>query len=236
VLLSAEPESGKTRVLEVLNTLVPKPMFNLSPSPATIFRTLAKYPITLLLDEIDTIFTRKGKEDNYEDLRGLLNVLLALDYEDWLPGPDRCEYLGQTVWHMPDAFNCPTPVACAVGSALPEILRLEPHDLVQERAALIGVVVGRDDLVLTVRFALGPQAASHQDVDKLALIASRVTANDDALIAVREGHTGVRVVVRNAAADPAGAGLQLVPTARAISSAFTASARGAPCCAHLRRT
>jgi len=67
-LLSPEPESGKTRVLEVLEPLVPESLLTLSPSPATIFRTLADVQMTLLLDEVDTIFSRKGKDDTNEDL------------------------------------------------------------------------------------------------------------------------------------------------------------------------
>jgi len=73
-LLSPEAGSGKTRVLEVLDLLVPESMFCLSASPAAIFRTLATRQITLLFDEVDTIFARRGKEDANEDLRALLNA------------------------------------------------------------------------------------------------------------------------------------------------------------------
>jgi hypothetical protein len=73
-LLSPEMGSGKTRVLEVLDLLVPQSMFCLSASPAAIFRTLSKDPITLLVDECDTIFTRHGKDDENKDLRALLNA------------------------------------------------------------------------------------------------------------------------------------------------------------------
>lgn len=73
-LLSPEPGSGKTRVLEVLDTLVPNPMHVLSASPAAIFRTIAQRRPTLLLDEVDAIFGRRGKDENNEDLRALLNA------------------------------------------------------------------------------------------------------------------------------------------------------------------
>jgi hypothetical protein len=73
-LLSPEAGSGKTRVLEVLDLLVPRPMFCLSASAAAIFRTLANEQVTLLFDEVDTIFAKRGKEDSNEDLRGLLNA------------------------------------------------------------------------------------------------------------------------------------------------------------------
>lgn len=73
-LLSPEPASGKTRVLEVLDLLVPKPLFALNASAAAVFRTLAKDQITLLFDEVDAIWKKKGKDDGHEDLRALLNA------------------------------------------------------------------------------------------------------------------------------------------------------------------
>jgi hypothetical protein len=73
-VLSPEPESGKSRVLEILETLTPEPMLCLSPSPATVFRTLSDRQITLLMDEVDTVWQTKGKDDTHEDLRGLLNA------------------------------------------------------------------------------------------------------------------------------------------------------------------
>lgn len=73
-VLSPEPESGKTRVLEILDLLTPRPMLVFSPSVAAIFRKLAQEQITLLFDEVDTIFTKRGKDDQNEDLRALLNA------------------------------------------------------------------------------------------------------------------------------------------------------------------
>ena len=73
-LLSPEPSSGKTRVLEILNLLVPDPMFTLNASSASIFRLLAENQITLLFDEVDTVWKGRGKDDNQEDLRALLNA------------------------------------------------------------------------------------------------------------------------------------------------------------------
>ncbi len=72
-LLSPEPGSGKTRALEILELLVPAPMHVLNASPAAIFRTIQSERPALLLDEVDTMFTRKGKDDEHQDLRGLLN-------------------------------------------------------------------------------------------------------------------------------------------------------------------
>lgn len=73
-LLSPEAGSGKTRVLEVLEPMTPNPMMSLSASPAAVFRTLSDRQITLLFDECDTIFSKRGKDDANEDLRALLNA------------------------------------------------------------------------------------------------------------------------------------------------------------------
>jgi hypothetical protein len=74
-LLSPEPGSGKTRTLEVLELLTPTPLHALSASPAAVFRTLENEQTTLLMDEVDAIFSRRrGADDGAEDLRALLNA------------------------------------------------------------------------------------------------------------------------------------------------------------------
>jgi hypothetical protein len=73
--LSAEPESGKTRALEISNLLVPKPVDAINVSAAYLFRKVAADSPTILFDEIDTVFnTRNGAAGNNEDIRGLLNA------------------------------------------------------------------------------------------------------------------------------------------------------------------
>ena len=73
-LLSPEPGSGKTRTLEILELLVPDPMHALSASPAPIFRSIDAERPTLLFDEVDALFGRRGSDDGAEDLRALLNA------------------------------------------------------------------------------------------------------------------------------------------------------------------
>lgn len=73
-LLSPEPGSGKTRTLGVLELLVPDPMSVLSASPAAVFRSIEAQQPTLLFDEVDAIFGRRGSDDSSEDLRALLNA------------------------------------------------------------------------------------------------------------------------------------------------------------------
>lgn len=66
------PGSAKTRVLEVAQHLVRAPEMTISATTAALFRMVSDGPITILFDEVDTIFT--GKCGNNEDLRGLLNA------------------------------------------------------------------------------------------------------------------------------------------------------------------
>ncbi|WP_406306260.1 DUF3631 domain-containing protein [Streptomyces sp. NBC_00885] len=72
--LSPEVGSGKTRALEVLDTLVPRPMQAVNCSPAALFRAVSDTEgrPTVLYDEIDTVFGPKARDN--EDLRGLLNA------------------------------------------------------------------------------------------------------------------------------------------------------------------
>jgi hypothetical protein len=73
VLASAEPGSGKTRVLEVAQYLVRAPEMTISATPAALFRLVSMGPITILFDEVDVIFNPRNG-GNHEDLRGLLNA------------------------------------------------------------------------------------------------------------------------------------------------------------------
>ena len=73
VLDSAEPGSGKTRVLELLALLAANPEMTISATVAALFRMIAENPLTLLFDEVDAIFNPKNG-GNYEDLRALLNA------------------------------------------------------------------------------------------------------------------------------------------------------------------
>ncbi len=72
--LSPEPGSGKSRALEVMEQLVPRPVHCINVSPSYLFRKVAHEdgPPTLLYDEIDTVFGPKAKDN--EDIRGMLNA------------------------------------------------------------------------------------------------------------------------------------------------------------------
>lgn len=71
---SAEMRSGKTRVLDCVELLVPAPFRVVTPSEAVTYTVLARRPRpTLLLDEADAIFGPRTAE-RYEGLRAILNA------------------------------------------------------------------------------------------------------------------------------------------------------------------
>ena len=70
---SAEKQSGKTRLAELIKLLVPRPWLVVTPSEAVLYRKIEQEAPTLLLDEVDTIFSRKASS-SYEGLRALLNA------------------------------------------------------------------------------------------------------------------------------------------------------------------
>ncbi|MDT0307024.1 DUF3631 domain-containing protein [Streptomyces sp. DSM 44917] len=72
--LSPEPGSGKSRALEIVETLVPRPMVAVNASAAALFRAVSGTDgrPTILFDEIDTVFGPKAGDN--EELRGFLNA------------------------------------------------------------------------------------------------------------------------------------------------------------------
>ena len=74
VFASPEPGSGKTRALEITETLVPKPIESVNATPAYLFRKVSDEDgaPTILYDEIDTVFGPKAKDN--EEVRGFLNA------------------------------------------------------------------------------------------------------------------------------------------------------------------
>ena len=66
-ITSPSPECGKTTLLTLLGTLVPKALHASNITAPTVFRAVEKWQPTLLIDEADT-FLR-----NSDDLRGILN-------------------------------------------------------------------------------------------------------------------------------------------------------------------
>jgi hypothetical protein len=69
---SAEKMSGKSTLLDLLETVVCRPWLVVSVSEAVAFRKIQADSPTLLLDEVDTIF--KGPPEYNEGLRAILNA------------------------------------------------------------------------------------------------------------------------------------------------------------------
>jgi hypothetical protein len=70
---SAEMGSGKTRLLEVLELVTPGAQRPANISPAALFRVIEAGTVTLLIDEVDTIFSPKASSSS-EEVRGILNA------------------------------------------------------------------------------------------------------------------------------------------------------------------
>jgi hypothetical protein len=68
---SPERRSGKTRLLECLRLIVREPVPMAGASIAALFRLVEERHPTLLMDEVDAHFGKRGPDT--EDLRGLLN-------------------------------------------------------------------------------------------------------------------------------------------------------------------
>ena len=113
--LSPEPGSGKTRALEITETLVPNPVEAINATPAYLFRKVSSpngLP-TILYDEIDTLFGPKAKDN--EEIRGILN---AGHRRGAMAG--RCVVKGKTVETEELPAYC--PVALAGLGALPDTI------------------------------------------------------------------------------------------------------------------
>jgi Protein of unknown function (DUF3631) len=113
--LSAELASGKSRALEITSLLVPNAVLAVNMSPAYLFRRVGEREgaVTILFDEIDTVFGPKAKEN--EEIRGLLN---AGHRRGAIAG--RCVMRGKTV----ETEDCPAYAALAVAGLgwLPDTL------------------------------------------------------------------------------------------------------------------
>ena len=71
LITAPERQSGKTRLLEVLEPVVRKPIFAAGISPAALYRVVEKEHPTILLDELDAIYGPKSQGN--EELRALIN-------------------------------------------------------------------------------------------------------------------------------------------------------------------
>ncbi len=73
-ITSAEKQSGKSRLFEVLETLVARPWRVETPTEAVMFRKIDRDAPTILFDEIDAVFGKGKEADRHEGLRALINA------------------------------------------------------------------------------------------------------------------------------------------------------------------
>jgi hypothetical protein len=72
VIKAPEKQCGKSRLLDMVDAMCWRPMMAASMSPAALIASIdADEPPTILMDEVDTVFTGAGSN---EALRGLLNA------------------------------------------------------------------------------------------------------------------------------------------------------------------
>ena len=109
---SAEKQSGKTRLLELLNLLTRQARFTVSMSAPYMFRAIEAHCPTLLVDETDAIFGAKT-EQNHEDLRALINA-------GHRRGATVGRMAGEGAGMVPTEFACFCPVALAGIGRLPD--------------------------------------------------------------------------------------------------------------------
>jgi hypothetical protein len=101
---SATPESGKTRLLDVLRLFVRRPWYTARVSAAVLVRKVdAEHP-TLLLDESDAAF--QGEKEYAEALRGILNTGYARNGTASL-----CVGQGKNIAYKDFSTFCPKAIA-----------------------------------------------------------------------------------------------------------------------------
>jgi hypothetical protein len=127
---SAEKKSGKSRLLNLLRGLVPRPWKIVEPSPPVVFRKIAKETPTILLDEVDGLFRGpKSKTPEAGALRSILNA--GYERGDVVP---RCVGKGEKLEDFP--VFCPKAIA-GIGACLPDTTadRTIPIVLVRRKAS-----------------------------------------------------------------------------------------------------
>jgi hypothetical protein len=113
-VLSPQKQCGKTRLMELVKFLSRRARFTLTMSAAYMFRIIEESAPTLLVDEADTVFGSRQKNDNHEDLRGLLNG-------GWERGAVVGKMVGDGAGMVPKDFATFAPVALAgIGNFLPD--------------------------------------------------------------------------------------------------------------------
>ncbi len=111
---SAEKRSGKTRLLEILELLVPKALRTENISAAALSRSIDQ-GATLLLDEVDSVFGKGKASETQEMLRGILD-------SGYRRGGSYVRMVGVGAAMTPHVFNTFGPKVLSGIGALPGTL------------------------------------------------------------------------------------------------------------------
>ena len=153
-ITSPTKQCGKTNLLSLLSMVVPKALSAANVTPATVFRAIARWHPTMLIDEMDTFLSDKS------DLRGVLNSGHTRSQAFVL----RC--VGDDL--VPTQFSTWSPKAfAAIGRIHPT---LEDRSIKIElsrklRSQKVSRIPNRDDAYADLRSKLARWATDH--VEKL---------------------------------------------------------------------
>ncbi len=179
VIRSAEKRSGKTRVVEVMDRIVRRPLFISGITAAALLRVIEQHAPAMLLDEIDTLMN--GDAEMREALRGLINSGFAragARFVKNVPVPGG--------GHEPQAFSTWCPMLLAGIGKLP--------DTVADRSIFIEMKRKRpDEKVMPLR------AGDGLELWDLGRKAARWAA--DNLDALRRARPGMPAQLNDRAAD-----------------------------------
>ncbi|TQM44110.1 uncharacterized protein DUF3631 [Pseudonocardia cypriaca] len=90
-IISPKEETGKTRLMEIIEALCYKPFKTGNSTPAALFRSITPDPPTILHDEVDSIFSStRHPTPGAEELRGFYNAGFSRGEQFWrcLPSGD----------------------------------------------------------------------------------------------------------------------------------------------------
>jgi hypothetical protein len=73
-VLSPEPRCGKSRMLRVLKPVVAEPWYIINPSTAVVYQKIERDYPTMLLDEVDAIWSAGSQDENRQNLRAILDA------------------------------------------------------------------------------------------------------------------------------------------------------------------
>jgi hypothetical protein len=164
-ITSIDPNSGKTTALQSLRAAVRRPYATTRISPSSLFRTLALYQPTLVIDEVGRFIVGD------KDLEGLLDVACyrhgAVTLSEKRPRGPRG---GETF--VPQSFRCFGPIVLGgLGKLSPTVrsrsirIRMQPAPAGHERVPLSQ----HAQEIAALREWAGPQLAAHADAIAQAL-------------------------------------------------------------------